>query len=554
LRPFWGRLSFVLAGVLGLQTPASAAPGTRAPERRLTLFYTGAVHGTLEPCGCTSDPLGGVDRYAALVNRQRKLGPTLIVDAGNLLFPLGGLAGPKREAGGLRARFLAAELGKLGLAGAGLGPSDLAAGAEAVVPKRLAANLAGHAIVAPSEVRQVGAIRVGLMGIADPAVLKDYDLRASDPVEAAAREAASLRQKGAELVVAVAAVNRPLGRKIARAAAIDFMVLGREIGEGLPRADKVDDTYLLAAGEEMQRVGRVDVVLRGERDGKTPLEDAGGPEALALRLAEIDGRLASLDAQLAGWHAQPGTADAAFVAGRRAERQALADERATVVKQGWRPPASGAYFTNQLIPLRGALGTDAGVRRAMRTLDKAVGKVNLAHTEPPSPAPAGRAHFTGDRACAGCHKEETRFWKTTIHAKAWTTLVKGGKTLDLECVSCHVTGYGELGGSNLGHTKNLEAVQCETCHGPGSVHVAEEGLEDPPAVRLATPESTCVQCHNEKHSDTFNFVAYLRDILGPGHGEAARKALGPGPTGAELRHTAIAKAKAAGAAQRKRQM
>jgi hypothetical protein len=83
------------------------------------------------------------------------------------------------------------------------------------------------------------------------------------------------------------------------------------------------------------------------------------------------------------------------------------------------------------------------------------------------------------------------------------------------------------------------------------MHVAEEGLEEPALVRTQTPESTCLQCHNEKHSDTFNYEAYLRDILGPGHGEAARKRLGDGPTGGQLRRAAMARAQAAGQAQAK---
>jgi hypothetical protein len=198
--------------------------------------------------------------------------------------------------------------------------------------------------------------------------------------------------------------------------------------------------------------------------------------------------------------------------------------------------------------MRRALPRDPGLASAMRALDKAIGAANLRHAEPPPRAPAGRAAFVGDQACGKCHKKAAVFWKTTVHAHAWKTLVDGGKTGDDDCVSCHVTGYGEVGGSSLGFTKKLEAIQCETCHGPGSIHVAEEGLEDPPAVRLETPESLCVRCHNAKHSDTFQYQAYLRDIVGKGHGVKAREKLGEGPTGHQLRSAALARARAAGAA------
>jgi hypothetical protein len=115
-----------------------------------------------------------------------------------------------------------------------------------------------------------------------------------------------------------------------------------------------------------------------------------------------------------------------------------------------------------------------------------------------------------------------------------------------------VTGYGEVGGTSLGHTQKLENVQCETCHGPGSEHVAKEGLEEPPAIQKQAPSPVCTNCHNEHHSDTFNYNAYLRDILGPGHGMSLRRGLGDGPTGHELRSAALAKAKVAGSAALKK--
>ena len=55
----------------------------------------------------------------------------------------------------------------------------------------------------------------------------------------------------------------------------------------------------------------------------------------------------------------------------------------------------------------------------------------------------------------------------------------------------------------------------------------------------------CLGCHTEQHSDTFAYVPYLRDIVGPGHGGARRTALGPGATGHELRTAALARAKLA---------
>jgi hypothetical protein len=185
----------------------------------------------------------------------------------------------------------------------------------------------------------------------------------------------------------------------------------------------------------------------------------------------------------------------------------------------------------------------------MRKLDAEIGKVNLRAAMPPPPPEAGRPFFVGMSKCVSCHRPAGLYWRKTIHADAWRSLVDVGKQADYKCVGCHVTGYGEIGGTSLGHTNKLENVQCETCHGPGSDHVAGKGLEEPPAIQRQAPATVCTNCHNEHHSDTFQYDAYLRDILGPGHGNRARERLGDGPTGHYLRHEAVAKAKAAGTRQ-----
>jgi hypothetical protein len=109
--------------VSALSCSLGGGSATAAPERKLTIFYAAEVHGTPEPCGCTSDPLGDVARYAALVRTTARSGPVLVVDAGGLSFPE--TSTPKeKEANAARARFLAKALGGMGPPfAAGLGSS-----------------------------------------------------------------------------------------------------------------------------------------------------------------------------------------------------------------------------------------------------------------------------------------------------------------------------------------------------------------------------------------------------------------------------------------------
>jgi hypothetical protein len=308
----------------------------------------------------------------------------------------------------------------------------------------------------------------------------------------------------------------------------------------------VGRAFIVASADELQKVGRLDIVLRPGAPG--PIANAGGPEADRLRRAEIDEALLKIDDQLAAWASPSGKAgaDPAFVAAKKSERDALAAERARL-SVPWTPPAKGSYFTSRLIPLTRSLPRDHAAALRMRELDGRIAAINLRAAAPPAPPEPGRAYFVGMNKCTPCHKSQVAFWNKTVHAKAWDTLIEVGKQADYKCVGCHVTGYGEVGGTSLGHTKHLEDVQCETCHGPGSTHVAEKGLEEPSAVRRGTPATTCLTCHNEQHSDTFKYEPYLRDILGQGHGASARQKLGDGPTGHQLRSAALARAKAAGA-------
>ena len=348
-------------------------------------------------------------------------------------------------------------------------------------------------------------------------------------------------------MIALVPLDRPTARRLARAAAPDIIVLGKQVGAGQPRAEQVGSTFIVAAAEEMARVGRIDFVFRGSG----PLTDAGGPDAAAMRRVEIDAALARLDEELKRWSSSSAGGDPAFVAAKQRERAALEEERKGLDRP-WTAPATGSYFTNRLIPLRRSLPRDETVAAEMRKLDAQIAVVNLRNAPPPAPREPGRAYYVGDAKCGGCHKGALAFWKTTVHASAWKTLVDVGKQNDYKCTSCHVTGYGQVGGTSLGHTRGLRDVQCEVCHGPGSIHVAEKGLEEPSSMHTQTPASTCTGCHTEQHSDTFQYEAYLRDILGAGHGAAARAKLGDGPTGHALRSAALARAKVAGAAEAKK--
>ena len=452
------------------------APSLTQTQRRATVFYSAETHGVLEPCGCTSDPLGDFARASGLVRAAAGRGKNaLLVDAGGLSYAGGALSAKQQPAAKLRAEFLSREIVRLPFGGAALGDTDLAAGVGQVKPRRLAVNLDGASFVEPSRIVEVGGIKIGVLGIADRAVARTAGLTAREPEPAARAEVVRLRQAGAEIVVLLAPVERPVARGLARTSGADFVVAGKNVGKGMDRAEQVGDAFVVAPADELQYLGRLDIVLRGHgpRAAGERLVDAGGPAQAKQRLAELARTLARLEADLARWQ-KDASADPSFVAGKLRERETLRAEQARLADGDWRPPATGSYFTNTLVPVRRTLPRDPALAASLRKLDRAVGAANLATAEPPPPPEPGRAFFVGDDKCVSCHKSAARAWQRTRHAHAWKTLVEVGKEAHDDCVSCHVTGYGEVGGSSLGHTRGLEDVQCEACHQPNSIHVEKQ--------------------------------------------------------------------------------
>ena len=491
-----------------------------APGERLTLFFSTELKGQLEPCGCNSDPMGDLARTAALVDAARKSGtPVLFFDGGSMLYehekPASEeqLAHEKLKAGTL----LEVMEKKIHPAAVGVGPFDLTGGAPEVKPDRQAVNLpAGSGIkVEPPKIVTAGKLKVGVFGVSG---LQG----AGDPVEAGNKAAATLRGGGAQVVIALAHMPRAEAVKVARKLeGVDFVL----IGEGAPEPDKISEEALQAGGAWVFQPGnRGQIISRlelGVQPGGGVFTDAIG----APRIQMVRQRLAE---------AQDDPARKADLTERLAELEAKAKEK----------PA-GSWFTLEQVRIRKRLACDAEVVAAKRAFDQKAGEAAVAAVKAKGPPPApkkGEAGYVGIEECSMCHQAQVDFWKTTVHAKAWQILVDLGKDRSFDCVSCHLTGWEQPGGANLAFNETLRDVQCETCHGPGSLHVAANGKEKVTSLTRTPGQEVCVKCHQPEHSDTFDFQPYLRDVTGKGHGEAFRATLGEGKTGHELRSAALEKA------------
>lgn len=119
----------------------------------------------------------------------------------------------------------------------------------------------------------------------------------------------------------------------------------------------------------------------------------------------------------------------------------------------------------------------------------------------PAAARAEVALFVGARGCQACHgsapRDHYHDWLAGKHARAFEAL-RGKEKTDPACLSCHGTGQGGLLAPGV-TAKDLLGVQCEACHGPGSLYRPQAVMKDREAAvahGLVIPSrKTCLKCH-----------------------------------------------------------
>ncbi len=457
-------LLLLLAGCKSRQDTAEAS----------SILVVSALRGTTEPCGCTSHPLGGLDRLAARVEAHRSHGARALLMVGDTFFE-----GPKspehaKAQDEARATVIATVLEKLGPVGLVLGPSDIAHKREQRdLPKTI--ELGGLTVAlfqrAQLDAKNCGALRAEAARTeADARIL----LLGNDT------PAARVCDSNVDIVLVPGGEEPRVPTVASGALWIDAADKGRYLGQlafhmGPPGPWTFYDEGKSARVTNDAKRER----LRREIEA---LDDGPAKEARRAKLAELDEKTVQSERPIGRyvtWKLEAIDRDVAPV------------DWATEALQG---------FNTSLCAI-----THAATRE--RTCER---------------APSIADHYVGNDVCKGCHVEEVAVYEKTEHAHAWATLEKASKACDLTCVGCHTVGWERAGGfCRLDDAERFENVGCESCHGPGRGHAmnpTDRGGWSASFVR-DPGEKTCVTCHNPQHSDRFDFATYRPRVLGPGHGK-----------------------------------
>jgi hypothetical protein len=179
-----------------------------------------------------------------------------------------------------------------------------------------------------------------------------------------------------------------------------------------------------------------------------------------------------------------------------------------------------ACATCHVVPAGGPDLTDAG-------------KAYKADKKAPEAGAAKAAEYIGNSKCKMCHSAEFKAWAETPHAKALANLkaadakkaaevaekmkieIKGSPAATDECVACHVTGFKLAGGYPAADsTKNaaVAAIECEACHGPGSLHVTASMADKKKFINANVTANMCTQCHTATMSPDFKFEEMAKKV------------------------------------------
>ena len=141
------------------------------------------------------------------------------------------------------------------------------------------------------------------------------------------------------------------------------------------------------------------------------------------------------------------------------------------------------------------------------------------------PQPPEGAEYVGNQQCKICHNKpatgaQWTKWSEMGHSKAIEVLktdeakkVAADLGMDVaphespDCLRCHVTAYDVEKKAAPAALKMEDSVQCESCHGPASLHVEaakkvmfskEESDVELGSFLCPADDATCRTCHNQE--------------------------------------------------------
>ena len=417
-----------------------------------------------------------------------------------------------------------------------VGRNDLAAGISFLEKQAsrssfnwLSANLvrksSGKPVFPASIIRNVGNIRVGIIGITDNdannRLRPDEDVIVLPWQDVLPDLAAELSSQCDMLILLSNNPSRQNIELVNSLTDINIVIFSSpRSGNSAPQL--INKSLVLQTGKQGKFLGWMLIDWQESRTWG----HAGATRELATRKQELDGingRISRIERNAAK---EDLTANKSYQNLLAAKDEVLSriifleNEQKALQDAGQSP----STFENYFITLDVALPDQPDVQQVVETAkikvneagrNKATGQAS--HTSEPE-LNIEKLAFTGWETCAQCHVVQTDFWKKTGHFSAYATLVEDEQQFNLACLPCHVTAEYETtkingnGSMLLSLPPVLQQVGCEICHGPGKLHAASQ---EPSAISRIPAAAICLRCHTPERDEDFNYDNDIERIACP---------------------------------------
>ena len=117
------------------------------------------------------------------------------------------------------------------------------------------------------------------------------------------------------------------------------------------------------------------------------------------------------------------------------------------------------------------------------------------------------ATFVGTEACIECHRSAVQAWQKSGHAHAFRTLRENKADADPKCIGCHTIGFASPSGYRREFAgSKMTDVGCESCHGPGSLHLKQYRGDASVSFKFRPlGAGDCQKCHYGEFSRPFDW-------------------------------------------------
>jgi len=396
----------------------------------------------------------------------------LIVNAGNLLFRREVVKPDKIVEAQLVSDIIISSYNTMGCHALNIGAYDLSLGIDYLLKKRakakfpfISANLCdkhGKLLFKPWVMKTENGVKIAIFGLIGKKLKLDkipggHKIMIKDPLDMATELLPQLKKAGADYVILLTNLSGRECRRLAQHGLQIDLIVGSSRKNQISLPIKVKDTYITHLDRGGKNIGQLKVEFLSAAG------TAALPAAQRFKGTEIGdkfylNKFMQLRLDIPD-HPEIG-----------AKVKALLEK----LKRLQKVKATGSMT----IPLKKNTGIKQGNK------------------------------YVGAEACGKCHQERYERWKASGHARAYQGLVAKEQQFDVDCIGCHSLAYDREGGfTNLKNIGFFANVQCESCHGPGLMHVNSKG--DPEKIVKKRDPKICLECHIPEKSPDFIFMDYF---------------------------------------------